>query len=198
MKIMIDIAKGDVSELIRYPLGGDYHINKDNLIRALQSGILFPDNPTNGDMLTFLYPNAKISVFYDDNGKNVLEYEIDIDGGATFTAEWWEAPFRIQTYTEPKKPMTRTDAIEVLSNHKSKHKSENELAEALQIAIASLKTDEAYQLEYEERDVIPAETIDKILHQLQASDGKEEFISIKRCEEIIKGIMKEEGRTTDD
>ena len=191
-KIMIDIGKGDVSNLLRYPLGGEYYIDKDNLIRALQSGILFPDNPTNGDMLTTLYPNAEVSVFRDDNGKNVLEYEIDIDEGATFTAKWWEAPFGIQTYSAPKKkPMARAEAIKVLSNFKSKHIFKDEIAEALQIAISSLKTDEAYQLEYEERDVIPAETIDKILHQLQASDGKEEFISIKRCEEIIDRILKE-------
>lgn len=87
--------------------------------------------------------------------------------------------------------LTRSDVIRNLEH--SKRWRVCPADDVLDYAIASLKTDEAYELEYEEREVIPAETIDKILHQLQASDGKEEYISVKKCEEIIERIMKEEN-----
>lgn len=55
--------------------------------------------------------------------------------------------------------MERKEAIERLKQLRLDYKEfweeiKNETTEALDIAIASLKTDEAYQLEYEERDCV--------------------------------------------
>ena len=50
--------------------------------------------------------------------------------------------------------MDRSEAIKILTRKRDNIMTSAEESEALVIAIDSLKTDEAYQLEYENRDVV--------------------------------------------
>lgn len=66
----------------------------ENIIRFSKPVLTIPDNPTNGDMIMALFPNASIT-----------EHE----GGATiavahtykFNSTWWNSPYKRETEVEP-------------------------------------------------------------------------------------------------
>ena len=61
--------------------------------KAIKNGTVLPDNPTNGDMIMTVFPNASIT---------------EIGGGSTivvandykFNSTWWNAPYREDGETE--------------------------------------------------------------------------------------------------
>lgn len=66
----------------------------ENIIRFSKPVLTIPDNPTNGDMIMALFPNASIT-----------EHE----GGATiavahtykFNSTWWNSPYKKEAEVEP-------------------------------------------------------------------------------------------------
>ena len=67
MQILIDISEEVKDDFIKRGL------QKGVVAQIIENGIMIPDNPTNGDIIKALYPNAK-TIVYD--------------------AEWWNAPYK--------------------------------------------------------------------------------------------------------
>lgn len=51
------------------------------------NAVVIPDNATNGDMVKALYPNLECEML----NNTVLT---DMDNGAWFSLEWWNAPYK--------------------------------------------------------------------------------------------------------
>ena len=61
--------------------------------------LTIPDNPTNGDVIKAIFPDAKITEYLDlvqveiiVKGLNLVEIECDIN--------WWNAPYRMENEIE--------------------------------------------------------------------------------------------------
>lgn len=78
-------------KLTKCPYGKEYG-NCDtcvNLIRAtemVKPVLAFPENPTNGDMIRTVFPNASIEV------RNISVY-VDLGNIVGFSRRWWDAPY---------------------------------------------------------------------------------------------------------
>lgn len=89
MQIVIDIDENVFTRLFDN-VTEDYAIVNDDLFKiakSIRKGTVLPDNPTNGDMIKTVFPNASIT---------------EIGGGSTivvandykFNSTWWNAPYR--------------------------------------------------------------------------------------------------------
>ena len=58
---------------------------------AVRDGISLPENPTNGDIIRALFPNAIIHIFECLNSVNVITDETL--NAQTFDLDWWNAPW---------------------------------------------------------------------------------------------------------
>lgn len=62
------------------------------IIKAMPvvNAIPIPENPTNGDVIKVLFPNAKVVETNTVVG-------IGIDGTTTFNKDWWNAPYKAES-----------------------------------------------------------------------------------------------------
>lgn len=60
---------------------------KDAFSDAIADGIVLPDNATNGQVITALYPNCVIEE--DFNGAVITE----MDGTQFWRKDWWNSPY---------------------------------------------------------------------------------------------------------
>lgn len=79
MRVVIDIPEEEYIRICDEPC--------TELALAVRNGTVLPDNPTNGDMIMAVFPNASIT---------------EIGGGSTivvandykFNSTWWNTPYR--------------------------------------------------------------------------------------------------------
>ena len=83
MQIVIDISKEDYETIKQHT--GSYSYG-----HAIANGIVFPENPTNGDVLKrLLYGKAIITEFIHDVNISVNNNVI-----GQFDMEWWNSPYK--------------------------------------------------------------------------------------------------------
>lgn len=80
MKLIIDIDEEEYKWL-------DYcqSLNQP-IVKAIKSGTVLPDNPTNGNMIKFIFPNASITEIGGDS-------TIVVANDYKFNSTWWNAPY---------------------------------------------------------------------------------------------------------
>ena len=89
MQIVIDITK------MVYKSIKDNHDGWNNYIcTAIRNGTVFPDNPTNGDMIKVLFPNAEIKIHEQWDGQNIVAVRMNDVQIVVNSLDWWNAPYR--------------------------------------------------------------------------------------------------------
>lgn len=87
MQIVIDIPEEDYEYLKLH--------NKDGLYNAILNGKPLPKDPTNGDMIKALFPDAKVNVAkYSYVIEVKLPYHTEYDTGLLCDRGWWNSPYK--------------------------------------------------------------------------------------------------------
>ena len=94
MKLIIDIDEWQYQEVCRNK--GSYDI-----AYQIANGTPLPENPTNGDVIKALFPNAKIERgLYGISGTPMIclnlgtRYDVH---EMSFVKEWWNAPYKAES-----------------------------------------------------------------------------------------------------
>ena len=81
-KVLIEIPDEELYLYMSY--GGT---NGQRLMSYIANGKFMPDNPTNGDMIMAVFPNASITVI--GGGSTIV-----VANNYKFNSTWWNAPYR--------------------------------------------------------------------------------------------------------
>lgn len=82
---MIDEAK------VKYETSKNF---AENIIRFSKPVFIIPENPTNGDMIKVLFPNAEIFRREEYGYQYVFVTIQDMGNSWKIRGEWWDAPYR--------------------------------------------------------------------------------------------------------
>lgn len=73
----------------------DRDIYAKEYIREAPTVFEFPENPTNGDVIQAIFPNAPIDTeLYTNYVMVKLDYHTQCDGGLMFDKDWWNVPYK--------------------------------------------------------------------------------------------------------
>lgn len=97
MKLVIDIDENVFTRLFDNGTE-DYAIVNDDLFKiakSIRNGKPLPSNPTNGDMIKALFPDAKVNVAkYSYVIEVKLPYHTEYDTGLLCDRGWWNTPYK--------------------------------------------------------------------------------------------------------
>ena len=89
MQIVIKIDEKEYKRIIEGNWIGEA------MAEIFENGTVLPDNPTNGDMIMTIFPNADIEYWAEYSTYNV-EFPNDNDV-KHFSYDWWNAPYERST-----------------------------------------------------------------------------------------------------
>ena len=94
MKVMINIPES-VYKWVKTqwePFSGVNNIHTQ-VFDSVYNGVVLPSNPTNGDMIKFLYPNTE-SKLDPNTGITIVKWN---DGTTKcFKSDWWDSPYKTE------------------------------------------------------------------------------------------------------
>lgn len=97
MKLVIEIPDGDYNNIEPF-LNGETIKGGFNLFKALEiikNGKPLPKDPTNGNMIKALFPDAKVNVAkYSYVIEVKLPYHTEYDTGLLCDRGWWNTPYK--------------------------------------------------------------------------------------------------------
>ena len=94
-KVIIDIDNDVLEELYEPEFGCGNALCYAG--QAIRDGIVLPDNPTNGDVMEALFPNATIKEKPNFSNGFILPPTMQIitdEWVMGFSYEWWSAPYK--------------------------------------------------------------------------------------------------------
>ena len=91
MKIIIDIPQDVYVHGKRYQRPNDVNGFVDVMLEGLAKGVSIPDDATNGDVITTLFPNADISMA---NYVVFVRYEENNIETPVYDRYWWDSKYK--------------------------------------------------------------------------------------------------------
>lgn len=88
-KVLIEIPDEEIYLYMSY--GGT---NGQRLMGYIANGKFLPDNPTNGDMIMAVFPNAEIKIHEQWDGQNIVTVRMNGVQIVVNSLDWWNAPYR--------------------------------------------------------------------------------------------------------
>ena len=90
MTLIIDIPDEDYNKIKDNSPDAFNYLTSWRLYDAIKNGIPLSDNPTNGDMIKAMFPNADYEI-----GKQFVHItNINSIGELSISLDWWNAPYK--------------------------------------------------------------------------------------------------------
>ena len=94
---LIDANKIEYENIYVYPTDNRNYrecVGRSAKIREAETVLTIPENPTNGDMIKVLFPNAEIFRREEYGYQYVFVTIQDMGNSWKIRGEWWDAPYR--------------------------------------------------------------------------------------------------------